>query len=51
MGGGRNTPRQYPRSARVNEVVQQVLAEELDLVTTAQYDALVQAWNDAWGTP
>ena len=30
MGGGRNTPRQYPRSARVNEVVQQVLAEELE---------------------
>lgn len=27
---GRNTPRQYPRSARVNEVVQQVIAEELE---------------------
>ena len=27
---GRNTPRQYPRSARVNEVVQQVLADELE---------------------
>ena len=25
-----NTPRQYPRSARVNEVVQQVIAEELE---------------------
>lgn len=27
---GLNTPRQYPRSARVNEVVQQVIAEELE---------------------
>jgi len=27
---GRNTPRQYPRSARVNEVVQQVLADEVE---------------------
>ena len=27
---GRNTPRRYPRSARVNEVVQQVLADELE---------------------
>ncbi len=27
---GRNTPRQYPRSARVNEVVQHVIAEELE---------------------
>lgn len=30
MSGGRNAPRQYPRSARVNEVVQQVLADELE---------------------
>ncbi|MEY3361559.1 MAG: hypothetical protein RL531_1278 [Actinomycetota bacterium] len=27
---GRNAPRQYPRSARVNEVVQQVLADEVE---------------------